>query len=42
LNRGYFREAEELELQLMQTRKRVLGEEHLNTLMSMANLALIY
>jgi hypothetical protein len=30
---------EELEVQAMQTRKRVLGEEHPGTLTSMANLA---
>jgi hypothetical protein len=41
-NQGRFREAEELELQLIETRKRVLGEEHPNTLMSIGNLALTY
>lgn len=37
-----WKEAEELEIQVMETRKRVLGEEHPDTLSSMANLALIY
>ena len=36
---GRWREAEELEVQVIETRKRVLGEEHPNTLTSMANLA---
>ncbi|ORY18336.1 hypothetical protein BCR34DRAFT_670856 [Clohesyomyces aquaticus] len=39
LSDGRYNEAEELFVQVMQTRKRVLGEEHLDTLTSMANLA---
>ncbi|KAL8855304.1 MAG: hypothetical protein Q9178_008058, partial [Gyalolechia marmorata] len=38
-NQGRLKEAEELEVQVMQTRKRVLGEEHPHTLSSMAHLA---
>jgi len=38
-NQGRWKEAEELEVQVMETRKRVLGEEHPDTLTSMANLA---
>ena len=37
--RGRWKEAEELEVQVMETRKRVLGAEHPDTLTSMANLA---
>jgi tetratricopeptide (TPR) repeat protein len=36
---GRWKEAEELEVQVMETRKRVLGAEHPDTLTSMANLA---
>ncbi|KAF1807874.1 hypothetical protein P152DRAFT_383950, partial [Eremomyces bilateralis CBS 781.70] len=36
------KEAEELEVQVKETRKRVLGAEHLDTLTSMANLASTY
>ncbi|KAF2467718.1 uncharacterized protein BDR25DRAFT_233833, partial [Lindgomyces ingoldianus] len=36
---GRWKEAEELFVQVMETRKRVLGEEHPDTLTSMANLA---
>jgi hypothetical protein len=36
---GRWKEAEELFVQVMETRKRVLGEEHPSTLTSMANLA---
>ena len=39
-NQGRWKEAEELEVQVMETFKRVLGEEHPDTLTSMANLAL--
>jgi tetratricopeptide (TPR) repeat protein len=39
---GRWKEAEELEVQVMDTRKRVLGEEHPDTLTSMANLASTY
>jgi hypothetical protein len=38
-NQGRWREAEELFVQVMETRKRVLGEEHPDTLTSMNNLA---
>jgi hypothetical protein len=38
-NQGRWKEAEELEVQVMETRKRVLGEEHPSTLTSMNNLA---
>ena len=36
---GRYDEAEELFVQVRETRKRVLGEEHPDTLTSMANLA---
>ncbi|RYN97316.1 hypothetical protein AA0121_g13538, partial [Alternaria tenuissima] len=39
---GRYEEAEELEVQVMETRKRVLSDEHPDTLTSMANLALTY
>jgi putative hemolysin len=39
LSDGRYKEAEELEVQVMETRKRVLGEEHPDTLAIMANLA---
>ncbi len=38
-NQGRWKEAEELEVQVMETRRRVLGLEHPDTLTSMANLA---
>ena len=38
-NQGQWKEAEELEVQVMETSKRVLGEEHPHTLTCMANLA---
>jgi hypothetical protein len=41
-NQGRWKEAEELEVQVMETRKRVLGQGHPSTLSSMGNLALIY
>jgi tetratricopeptide (TPR) repeat protein len=41
-NQGRSKEAEELEVQVMETRKRVLGQEHPSTLTSMANLASTY
>ena len=41
-NQGRWKEAEELEIQVMETRKKVLGDEHPDTLESMANLAYIY
>jgi hypothetical protein len=39
LGQGQWKEAEELQIQVMKTSKRVLGEEHPNTLTSMSNLA---
>jgi len=39
---GRWKEAEELNMQVMETSIRVLGEEHPSTLTSMANLALIF
>lgn len=36
---GRWKEAEELEVQVMELRKRVLGPEHPDTLTSMSNLA---
>ena len=41
-NQGRWKEAEELEVKVMETRTRVLGEEHPSTLTSMANLASTY
>jgi TRAP-type mannitol/chloroaromatic compound transport system substrate-binding protein len=41
-NQGWWKEAEELQVQVMQMRKRVLGEEHPHTLSSVANLASTY
>jgi Tetratricopeptide repeat len=38
-NQGRWKEAEKLEAQVMEMRKRVLGEEHPDTLTSMNNLA---
>jgi hypothetical protein len=37
-----WKEAEQLKVQMMETRKRVQGEEHLDTLTSMGNLASTY
>ncbi|KAJ5901450.1 hypothetical protein N7495_001978 [Penicillium taxi] len=42
IQNGRWKEAEELEVQVMDTRKRVLGPEHPDTLTSMKNLALTY
>lgn len=39
-NQGRWKEAEELELVVMETRKKVLGEQHPNTLTSVRNLAI--
>ena len=39
MNQGRWKEAEELGVQVMETRKRMLGEEHPSTLTSMHNLA---
>ncbi|KAF2734841.1 hypothetical protein EJ04DRAFT_436212, partial [Polyplosphaeria fusca] len=41
-SKGLWKEMEELEVQVMKTRKRVLGVDHPDTLASMANLALTY
>ena len=38
-NQGRWTEAEKIEVQVMETSQRVLGEEHPSTLSSMANLA---
>ncbi|KAJ9134829.1 hypothetical protein NKR19_g8522 [Coniochaeta hoffmannii] len=38
-DQGRWKEAESLEMQVMEARKRVLGEEHPDTLTSMHNLA---
>jgi hypothetical protein len=38
-NQGRWKEAEDLEVQVIETRKRVLGAEHPSTLTSMNNLA---
>ncbi|KAL5392945.1 hypothetical protein DPSP01_000636 [Paraphaeosphaeria sporulosa] len=39
---GRYKEAEELFVQVMEMSKRVLGEEHPDTLLSMGNLASTY
>jgi Tetratricopeptide repeat len=41
-NQGRWEDAEELDVQVMETRKGVLGAEHPSTLTSMANLASTY
>ena len=41
-NQGRWKEVEELEVQVMETSSRVLGEEHPDTLTSMANLGHTY
>ena len=41
-NQGRFEKAEQLHIKGLNIRKRVLGEEHLETLLSKANLASIY
>jgi hypothetical protein len=41
-DQGWWKEAEELFVQVMATRKRVLREEHPSTLISIGNLALMY
>lgn len=38
-NQGQWKEAEELQVQVMETKKTVLGDEHPDTLISMHNLA---
>ena len=42
LNQGRWAEAEQLQVQVLETRKRVLGEEHPDLLASMGNLASTY
>jgi hypothetical protein len=42
LEDGRWKEAEELFVQVIETRKRVLGDEHPSTLTSMGNLASTY
>jgi hypothetical protein len=42
LSDGQYKEAEELFVEVMETRKRVLSDEHPDTLSSMANLASTY
>lgn len=42
LNQVWWKEAEELGVQVMQTRKRVLGDKHPDTLNSIVNLASTY
>jgi hypothetical protein len=39
IDKGRWKEAERLRVQVMESRKRVLGEEHPDTLTSMANMA---
>ena len=41
-NQGRWKEAESLEVQVMDTRKRVLGDSHPSTLTSMNNLAFTF
>jgi hypothetical protein len=41
-NQGRWKEAEELEVQVMETGKKVLGLKHPNTLISIGNLASTY
>jgi hypothetical protein len=38
-NQGHWKEAEDLDVQVIETFKRVLGAEHPDTLTNMANLA---
>jgi hypothetical protein len=38
-NQGRWKEADELEVQVMETKKKVLGLKHSDTLTSIANLA---
>src|SRR5436309_486349 len=42
LNQGRWKEAKELDVQVMETSNRILGAEHPDTLTSMANLASTY
>jgi hypothetical protein len=41
-NQGRWNEAEELEVHVLETRKRVQGKDHLHTLISMGNLVMTY
>ena len=41
-NQGQWSKAEELKVQVIETPKRMLGQEHPDTLTSMANVALMY
>ena len=41
-NQGRWNEAEQLEVQVLDMRKKLIGEEHSDTLTSMANLASTY
>jgi hypothetical protein len=41
-NKGQWKKAEKLEVQVMETLKRVLGPEHLDTFASMGSLAITY
>ncbi|KAF8468029.1 hypothetical protein JB92DRAFT_3135560 [Gautieria morchelliformis] len=41
-SQGWWKDAEELEVQVIEASKRILGEEHPNTLTTTANLAAIY
>ena len=41
-NQGQWKEAEELEVKVMKMSKEVLGQDHPNTLASLANLASTY
>jgi hypothetical protein len=41
-DKGKLKEAEQLEIQVLDMRKKLLGAEHPNTLLSMANLARAY
>jgi hypothetical protein len=41
-NKGRWNEAEQLNVQVMDLRKKLLGAEHPDTLTSMANLAIAY
>ena len=41
-DQGKFNEAEQLEVQVLEMRKMLLGAKHPNTLLSMGNLAITY
>src|SRR5438045_4448382 len=42
MNQGRWKEAEQLEVEVLEARKKVLGTEHQDTLLSMNNLASTY